>query len=451
MFLFSLGALALVAASIAIILPALRGLRRINHDHRDQQNIRIARQRLGEIDLAVNSADAQDDAVDAAVENEATRAEIQSALLDDLSGDWSSELSDDLRDGSRNPPSKTPGKMTTWLILALIPLASGTLYLLLGEPTTLSATRPTIAIAQQNPSADKAPSVEGLLQQLEAKLTANPGNAQGWALAGTTYMRLGRFKKAERAYQTLHQLIGDEPHVLTAWADAARMANDGVFSAQIRARILRALEINPNYDNALWVAALEAESRKEYAQAAAYLERLMSLVAGIQGDAETNAQAFLVRMQTLAQSATAGRATVTEDDSVANRQPSAVRGLSIRVRLDAKLAGKMRADDWVYVFAKAVNGKDINGQAINKRQTPLAVSRQRASELPMSIRLDDSMAMVEGMKISNFAEVSITARLSRSGQPLAGPGDLESATLITRTDNPSLLELVINRVVGDAD
>jgi hypothetical protein len=39
------------------------------------------------------------------------------------------------------------------------------------------------------------------------------------------------------------------------------------------------------------------------------------------------------------------------------------------------------------------------------------------------------------------------ARISRSGNPVATPGDIESIAVITRTDNNSPLKLVIDQVV----
>jgi cytochrome c-type biogenesis protein CcmH len=55
---------------------------------------------------------------------------------------------------------------------------------------------------------------------------------------------------------------------------------------------------------------------------------------------------------------------------------------------------------------------------------PLAVLRIPASELPKEFRLDDSMGMAGGAKLSSAPEVVVEARLSRSGNALPQPGDL---------------------------
>ena len=277
MILFSLSVIALIVAATAIILPALRNRRPINRDDRARQNIRIAQQRLDR----TNGDDTDDDAT-----LRQTRGEIETALLDDLPQHEIKQT---------KPPKKISGAWTV-LILIMIPFISIGIYLMLGMPTAMMPNALTTAM---HPIPEKAPSMEVMVEQLEQKLAANPGNAEGWALAGQTYMSLGRFRQAEQAYQTLHQLVGDDAHVLTAWADAALMANNGAFSPQIRARIERALEIRPTHDNALWIAALGAESHGEHQQAIDYLERLLPLMEGRPGEAEVTQ--FIRRMRELVQ------------------------------------------------------------------------------------------------------------------------------------------------------
>jgi cytochrome c-type biogenesis protein CcmH len=54
---------------------------------------------------------------------------------------------------------------------------------------------------------------------------------------------------------------------------------------------------------------------------------------------------------------------------------------------------------------------------------PLAAMRITASELPKQFTLDDTMAM-GSTKLSSASEVVVEARLSRTGNALAQPGDL---------------------------
>jgi len=69
---------------------------------------------------------------------------------------------------------------------------------------------------------------------------------------------------------------------------------------------------------------------------------------------------------------------------------------------------------------------------------PLAIVRKQVRDLPVTVVLDDSMAMTPTMTLSSFDQVVIGARISRTGNALAQSGDLEgvSGTLQTKTAKP---------------
>ncbi|WP_424798528.1 c-type cytochrome biogenesis protein CcmI/CycH, partial [Pseudomonas viridiflava] len=63
-----------------------------------------------------------------------------------------------------------------------------------------------------------------------------------------------------------------------------------------------------------------------------------------------------------------------------------------------------------FIFARAFDGPPA----------PLAVKRITVAELPAEVELSDADAMMPQLKLSNFPQVQLVARVSRAGQPTTG-------------------------------
>src|SRR5258707_14571945 len=110
-----------------------------------------------------------------------------------------------------------------------------------------------------------------------------------------------------------------------------------------------------------------------------------------------------------------------------------VRGI---VFLPPGLRKQVKADDLVFVFARAAEGPPM----------PLAVLRAKAGDLPLTFALDDSMAMAQGLQVSALPKIVITARVSKSGNAKPAPGDLQGASAPVKND-ASGVKVLINSVV----
>lgn len=75
---------------------------------------------------------------------------------------------------------------------------------------------------------------------------------------------------------------------------------------------------------------------------------------------------------------------------------------------------------------------------------PLAVRALSFAELPAVIQLSDADAMQPGRALSGFDEVSVLARLSRSGSPTSQPGDVESEIVRVRPLDRPAVSLLLN-------
>ncbi|HJX17246.1 MAG TPA: hypothetical protein VJ437_03525 [Acidiferrobacterales bacterium] len=111
------------------------------------------------------------------------------------------------------------------------------------------------------------------------------------------------------------------------------------------------------------------------------------------------------------------------------------RSIKVTVKLSPALTGKAAPGDTVFIFARAAQGPKM----------PLAIVRKQAKELPITVTLDDSMAMVQDMKMSSFPQLVIGARVSKTGDAIPKPGDLEGYAPPHKT---GVAIVVIDSVVG---
>lgn len=113
------------------------------------------------------------------------------------------------------------------------------------------------------------------------------------------------------------------------------------------------------------------------------------------------------------------------------------RAISGTVDLSPSVAQQARPTDTVFIFARAVEGPPM----------PLAVIRKQVKDLPLQFKLDDSMATWPDAKVSAFARVVVTARVSKSGEGQPRPGDLEGHSPPVAAGATGL-QIAISSVVG---
>jgi len=91
-------------------------------------------------------------------------------------------------------------------------------------------------------------------------------------------------------------------------------------------------------------------------------------------------------------------------------------GIYGNVKLSPDAIGVVQPTDTVFIFAKAVGGPPA----------PIAVLQRAASELPIDFLLNDSQSMVAGVKLSDFDEVVVIARITRGGDATVALHGLEA-------------------------
>ncbi len=134
------------------------------------------------------------------------------------------------------------------------------------------------------------------------------------------------------------------------------------------------------------------------------------------GDLFTEKKAIkLGEKVTLSISSIKGQALVKVAPSTSNKAVAS-KAITVTVSLSEKLISQTKPNELVFIYAKALNGPPM----------PLAAVKKQVKDLPITITLDDSMAMMPALTLSGFNEVVVGARVSKTGRPISQNGDLFS-------------------------
>ena len=413
----------LLLALAYLLLPLFRVADEVVDD-RKQQNIRIVQEQMAELEASFESAEVDSE------HYAARRNELEQALLLDVGAlDSDQEISPPLK--------KTTTSITSWVsagvLVCTIPVSAIALYLYLGAPNA-------VALAQIPPkpevpmTADGKPDVEKLVTNLHNKMRANPDNAQGWYMLGRSYMLMQRFDGAIEAYENLLRLQPEEPDVMLMLADALSMKQQGKMTGRPEALITTALEKVPNNTTALWLSGMALEQKGDFqgalvrwrvlhpllngneaeqVQLDVLMRRVEQKIAGASRDTATTSTQENMGREVGAVSTKEASGDV-KDAVVAEKDVNTLAQVSVTISLDEAFQAQVSPEDSVFIYAKAQSGPPM----------PLAAKRLQVKDLPISIVLNDAMAMMPSMKLSMFPQVIVGARVSKSGNAISQNGDL---------------------------
>ncbi|WP_395682973.1 c-type cytochrome biogenesis protein CcmI [Dokdonella sp.] len=346
------------------------------------------------------------------------------------------------------PARPSRGAFAALLLVALLlPASALLLYRLVGAPQALDPANVAAA-----PADEHGPDMQKAIEALAARLAQQPDDVEGWALLARAYQATGRTQESLDAYRHAHELAKDNPAVTVEYAQAlAVVAPDHRIQGESRDLLEGVLKVDASNQRALWLLGISDYQAGHYDAAIARWNTLMPLLeAGsevaasvkqqiAEAEAKRDGKETPAPMRPPARESSQGIAAsaAPTKDTAASGTAAAAPRLTVQVSLDPKLAGKLDADATLFVFARAASGPPM----------PLAIQRLKASQLPLTVTLDESMGMLPNMKLSMFPQVVVGARISKSGNALPQSGDLQvlSAPLDVHRSEP--LALAIDQVV----
>lgn len=339
------------------------------------------------------------------------------------------------------------------LMLVLVPLLALVLYGQVGTPEGLKPDRGENAEMRE------------MLGDLARRVNEDPLDLESWNRIGMIWKDMQQFNTAEAAFR---RVLFHDPDNSVAIVELAETLLFGSgrphLTGEGRAMLGALVERQPGNQKALWLLGFNAMQLGNPGAAVHYWTRLEAQMQD--SELRDRIRAQIAQARAMPMDAThaplmAGRGDSTTNDAVPNRDaanpaapetpqqspaPDAAPAaddedagvtLEVAVSIAPELQANITGNEVVFVFARATNGPPA----------PLAVKRLRAAELPATITLGDADAMAEGLTLSTFPQVQITARISRSGNVIAAPGDMEGRSGSLNPRDVSQVDLTIDQVV----
>ena len=404
-FVLAAGLLLCLAAAFAA-WPLLRRPVAVSDADRGGINVDLYRQRVAEIERD------RDAGVLGVAEAESLTQELAATLLDD-----STAVESRVASGGRSG----------WAALALVAAIGVVAVMLYRELGAYDAVQ--LAESAKVLSSPDAPpaALNELVMRLRARVATVPDDAESWYLLGHALLRQDDAAGAVTAFERLSTLAGEDPSVQVALAQARFVAAGGAITADNRTLIDRILADNPTQSVVLEMLALDAFRRADYASAVRYLES--ALAGGAAG----------VRAESLRQGLERARALLgtpapaTPAAAVAAQEASPTGAVAVRLSVAFAPGLETSPPARVFVIARAPNGPP----------QPIAVRALDPQALPQQLVLTDRDAMQPSRILSMFDRVEVLARLSRSGNPVRQPGDVESRAQLLDPKGGAAVALII--------
>lgn len=374
-----------------------------------RDNIAIFKDRLSELEQERSSGSLSEP------DFEALKIELEKTLLIDT----------DTQTVQLSSKAISPKQFVGSMIIALLIIVSSVmLYSKVGSAPALE-----VALNMSEvPAEGSEPSLDEAIAQLRAELALQPENPEGWYVLASTLMGQSDYQGALDAYRnSLSYLTSEDIQYATVMGQLsqAMFFVSGGMTPEVKAQVDATLEAEPFEITALGILGIDAFERQSYREAIAHWSKAL-----INADASSAPS-----LQNGVERARNELIALGEDVSDIDLPASA--SIALNISIDASRSQGLPSDTPVFVVARP-----------NEGGMPLAGLRLTVGDLPAELVLTDANAMTPQAKLSDLSQVTVSARVSLSGNVVPQPGDMvvEVANVPTKgLEQP--LEMVVLEVV----
>jgi cytochrome c-type biogenesis protein CcmH len=278
------------------------------------------------------------------------------------------------------------------VVTALLPAAAFLIY--------FQASNWTWDAANENES-ESAPDLRRVVAELKQRLGRQPDDIEGWKLLGRSATVLGDYGLAREAFgEAYTRTQGRDAEAVVGYAESLVLNDEREIDGQAVQLFEQALEMAPDNPRALWYGGITAYRRGDLALAQQRWIELQNHEL-----APDLRQVIAERLAELEKS--------QGKPKPSGPAQSAGSTIEIAIGVSPEVAARIRPDSSLFVIARRGSGGP-----------PLAVVRQAIGHWPLSVHLSDANAMLPGISLAEGGPLTLIARISQSGQPIAASGDL---------------------------
>lgn len=400
-------------AAVFILWPLLghwlRNDERKVAEERTETNTRLYQEHVAELQQLLNNGDIDEE------EFATLQLEQQRALLEDVID-------------SRSARYKRDGLVLLVAAALLVPVAGWVIYQQLGAKDDWHIHQ--LVEAWQSDDKQGVEVEQELRTELSRRVKQQPNNTQNWYLLATLAMNVQDYDQAVEAFRQLLKLEPDSPQIIAELAQAQFLQAGNRVTAEVRHNTWAALELEPDMPTALGLAGIDAFQQGYFQKAIDHWSRAVELL----GANSPGAQSLVSGIERAkAELEARGEIATRVDERQDGKSDS---GVHVTVSLAEDISVPPAAI--VYVYVRAFEGPPM----------PLAIQRFKADELPKSLVLNDSSAMMPSMSMSKFERLEVVARISQSGDAVPQSGDWQVIQgPVTASDEGTEVALVISEQI----
>ena len=279
---------------------------------------------------------------------------------------------------------------------------------MLEENTQLSVDDPQAQFKQQE-----------LFSAIEKRAAQRPDNIYYWILLAKRAVQQNDLSSAQYQYAQAIKASPEDSYLLAQYAEITFMLADSQFTDEVNRAIDKAFAIDSSNPTVLGLKGIQAFETEQWQLAITYWQ-------------EASRQ-----MDKGSPTVTALKAGIARAQKRLGIEPEQQLSPQVEISVSIDKAIQFDPNQTVFVALVAVSGAPM----------PLAAKKLRAGDLPTTITLSNSDAVMEGYNLSSVNEVKAVARLSETGSATPQVGDWESALQVIMLNELVSLKLDIKNKV----